>query len=107
MDQLKLSENAAALSANFHQSARAQEAYDKAGQALGGFPGLWKLCAWVAVVVTEQEEAGYLKFDDGDPDWIEFMDALGEYLVDFLIANQRQPTVDEVMVKIQQLKGGV
>lgn len=44
--------NAAALSAEFHTDARYAEFYDKYGEHLGGFPGIWSTIADIADVLS-------------------------------------------------------
>ena len=53
MDKIdQVSQNVAAVSANFHQSALYQEAYTSRSEEVGGFPGFWILCAEAGVAFT-------------------------------------------------------
>jgi len=84
VDTMKLSENAAAIFAGFHQYKDFEAAYAASKDRVGGFPGLWQVCAHAARVVTEQEAVGKLRFDEEKPQWIDFVDYLVEYLIEHM-----------------------
>ena len=91
MNSIKLSENAAAISAEFHKQEAYQDLYMSCGEAVGGFPGFWQLCASLARVVTEWEEIGGLNFDEGNPEWVAFVDEVVGLLVHHLRNQGRAP----------------
>ncbi len=57
MDSLtNYGENVAAISAAIHQNPKIyQEIYDKTADGVGGFVGIWSICAESAKVFTQEE----------------------------------------------------
>ena len=56
METSDYGENVAAISAIIHQNTKAyQEAYDKVADDVGGFVGIWSICAEAAKAFTEEE----------------------------------------------------
>jgi hypothetical protein len=102
MDPVKLSENAAAIAASVHQHPDYQAAYEQAKDAVCGFPGIWKACARLGVLVTKTEEKGILRFDESAPEWVEFIDRLADKLVGYLKTEGRDPGEIELTELVAQ-----
>jgi len=84
-DFRRLAHNAAAISGDFHVDSDYTIAYDRARDVVGGFPGLWSLCAQAALIVTSKEEDGSLDFEGEGLQWIEFVSSLTNQMLDWLV----------------------
>jgi hypothetical protein len=98
----KLIENTAAISAEFHLDARYQAAYDKHGESVSGFTGLWALCGDAAHVVTKAEQKGDIDFMDME--WIEFIDNFVELMHRYLAEHDDAPQDREFWKMVESAK---
>jgi len=67
-------ETIAAVSATFHTAPDYEKFYEKHGETLSGFPGIWGLCAKMGIAFAEAERA---IMPEWDGQWI---DAIDDYV---------------------------
>lgn len=78
-NQTNYGENVAAISAIVHQNPEAyQEAYEKVADDVGGFVGIWSICAEAAKVFTK-EESPYTAGEDFY--WIEAVENFADKIL--------------------------
>lgn len=99
---IRLAENAAALSAVFHQHPRFQKAYDAIKDEVAGFPGLWTALGEIAQRVTAAEECSHLDFSNAS--WIEFTDNLVNLLIEDCISTEQVPGPSSVDSMIREAR---
>jgi len=102
---IKLAENAAALSAVFHQHPRFREAYRAIQDDVSGFPGIWTMLGKIAQRVTAAEECSHLNFSNVS--WIEFTDNLVNLLIEDCIGNEQVPHPGAVDSMIEEARRSV
>jgi hypothetical protein len=92
-----LAENAAAIAMHFGMSPLREEAYHKAGESMGGFPGFYRAAIEAGEVldlVAKQEE---LSWGD-DADWIQTVEAYADRILQAMAKNKHVPSKDELLV---------
>jgi hypothetical protein len=99
--ELLIAENAAALSACFHEDERYGNTYSIVSEELSGFPGIWKEMATVAIILTDLETEHEAAWDDSN--WIELCDLTAIWIHDYCETNRRWPLRSLIEDKLKEL----
>lgn len=90
-----LAENAAAIAMHFGMSPLREEAYHRAGESMGGFPGFYRLAIEAGAILEELAKKEDFSWGD-DADWLQTVEAYADGILQSMAKNKRIPSKDEL-----------